>query len=320
MGGTRNPAALDWYLRASKAYSTAHNSAELHSAVAAYGEAIHQDPQFALAFAGRSETLNRDASEWLSGPAAREQHRKALADARQAIVLAPELAEARLALGTVLEEGFLDFAHAAGEYAHAMELAPGNAGVLESYGSFTVLMGHTESGLAAIRRAIALDPLNTHIRSRLGEAYWSARQYDQSVATFNDVITLDPEWGRARAWRGFAYYGLGDFQSARSSCAARPDNEWIPLCLALVYHKLGRQPDAEAVLAKHEAAHGDVAAYQHAAVYAQWGDGAKAREWLATAVRLGDPGLTWLKTDPFLDPVRKELWFKAIERDLKFPD
>jgi hypothetical protein len=33
-----------------------------------------------------------------------------------------------------------------------------------------------------------------------------------------------------------------------------------------------------------------------------------------------DPGLTWLKTDPFLDPVRKEPWFKAIERELKFPD
>jgi hypothetical protein len=32
-----------------------------------------------------------------------------------------------------------------------------------------------------------------------------------------------------------------------------------------------------------------------------------------------DPGLTWLKTDPFLDPVRKEPWFKAIERELNFP-
>jgi TolB-like protein/Flp pilus assembly protein TadD len=322
VGGTRNPAALDWYLRASKAYGTAHNRADLQSAIAAYSEAIQQDPRFALAFAGRSVALNRDASEWLSGAAAREQHGKALADGRQAIVLAPELADAHLALGTVLEEGFLDLGQAAGEYTRAMELAPGNARVLQSYGSLAVNRGHTESGLAAIRHAIALDPLNTRIRSRLGEAYWSTRQYDQSLAAFSEVISLDPEWPRARAWRGFAYYQLGDFETARSSCEARPDpeNAWIPLCLALVYHKLGRQADAQALLEKHQAAYGDVAAYQHAEIYAQWGDSAKAREWLVTAVRVRDPGLTWLKTDPFLDPVRKEPWFKAIEQELKFPE
>jgi TolB-like protein/Flp pilus assembly protein TadD len=320
VGGTRNPTALDWYLRASKAYSTAHNTADLQSAVATYSEAIQQDPRFALAFAGRSEALNRDASEWLSGAAAQEQHSKALADARQAIVLAPELAEAHLALGTVLEEGFLDFGDAASEYTRAIELAPGNARVLQSYGSFAVNRGRTESGLAAIRHAISLDPLNTRIRSKLGEAYWSTRQYDQSLAAFNEVIALDPEWPRARAWRGFAYYLLGDFETARLRCEARRDNAWIPLCLALVYQKLGRQADAEALLAKLQAAVGEVASYQYAEIYAQRGDGPKAREWLATAVRVRDPGLTWLKTDPFLDPVRKEPWFKAIERELRFPD
>jgi TolB-like protein/Flp pilus assembly protein TadD len=318
-GGTHNPSALDWYLRASKAYSTAHNTADLQSVVSAYSEAIHEDPRFALAFAGRSEALNRDASEWLSGGAAREQHGKALADARQAIVLTPELAEAHLALGTVLDEGFLDFGQAAGEFTRAMELAPGNARVLQSYGTLAVNMGRTQSGLAAIRHAIALDPLNSRIRSKLGEAYWSARQYDESLAAFNEVIGLDPEWARARAWRGFAYYWLGDFESARASCEVRPDEAWNRLCLAWVYHKLGRQADAEAILARHLAAVGDLGAYQYAGIYAQWGDGGKAREWLATAVRVHDPGLTWLKTDPFLDPVRKEPWFRAIEQELKFP-
>jgi tetratricopeptide (TPR) repeat protein len=256
----------------------------------------------------------------LSGQAARQQHGKAAADARQAIALAPELAEAHLALGAVLEEGFLEFAHAGDEFARALELAPGNARVLKSYGSFAVDMGRVEPGLAAIRRAIVLDPLNTRVRSRLAEAYWSARQYDQSVATFNDVIELDPEWARPRAWRGFAYYGLGDFESARSSCEARPDEAWNRLCLAWVYHKLGRHADAEAVLAKNQAAVGDLGAYQYAGIYAQWGDAAKAHEWLATAVRLHDPGLLYLKTDPFLDPVRNKPWFQAIERELNYPN
>ena len=31
-------------------------------------------------------------------------------------------------------------------------------------------------------------------------------------------------------------------------------------------------------------------------------------------------GLVYLRTGAFLDPVRKEPWFQAIERDLKYAD
>jgi len=31
-------------------------------------------------------------------------------------------------------------------------------------------------------------------------------------------------------------------------------------------------------------------------------------------------GLLYLKTDALLDPVRKEPWFQATERDLKYAD
>ena len=37
-------------------------------------------------------------------------------------------------------------------------------------------------------------------------------------------------------------------------------------------------------------------------------------ESLDTALRLRDPGLELLKTDPLLDPLRKEPRFQAIER------
>jgi hypothetical protein len=36
-------------------------------------------------------------------------------------------------------------------------------------------------------------------------------------------------------------------------------------------------------------------------------------------VRLRDPGLEFLKTDPLMDPLRQEPRFQAIERELKFP-
>jgi tetratricopeptide (TPR) repeat protein len=87
----------------------------------------------------------------------------------------------------------------------------------------------------------------------------------------------------------------------------------------VVYDKLGRHADAEAALSKMKAANGDSAAYQYATIYTQWGNRAKALEWLETALRLRDPGLEYLKTDPLLDPLRREPRFQANERELKFP-
>ena len=54
LGGTRNPAALDAYLRAAKAYSSRRDTKDLPAAIAAYTEAIRLDPHYALAFAARS--------------------------------------------------------------------------------------------------------------------------------------------------------------------------------------------------------------------------------------------------------------------------
>jgi tetratricopeptide (TPR) repeat protein len=91
------------------------------------------------------------------------------------------------------------------------------------------------------------------------------------------------------------------------------------LCLAVAYEKLGRHQDAQAALAKIRASLGDAAAYQYADIYAQWGDTVRALECLDTALRLRDSGLEGLKTDPLLDPLRREPRYLGIERALKFP-
>ena len=88
----------------------------------------------------------------------------------------------------------------------------------------------------------------------------------------------------------------------------------------MVYDKLGRHGDAESILSKLKAAQGDTVAYQYATIYAQWGDRAKALEWLEMAWRTRDPGLVYLKTDPLMDPLRQEPRFQAILRELTFPD
>jgi tetratricopeptide (TPR) repeat protein len=137
---------------------------------------------------------------------------------------------------------------------------------------------------------------------------------------FAEIFSLDPDTKLTYANRGLAYYGLGDLESARASCESKRDEWQSQLCLAVTYDKLGRHADAEAELSKLKPAQGDVWAYQYATIYAQWGNRAKALEWLETALRLRDPGLDLLKTDPLLDPLRNEPRFEAVMRELKFPD
>ena len=318
LGGTRNPAAFDAYLRGAKAYGSSRDTKDVPAALAAYTEAIRLDPHYALAFAARSLAFSGVASEAETAAQVREGYAKAQADARQALMLAPDLAQAHLALAYVLDNT-LDFTQASQAYERALALAPGNAQVLRISGSFAAYMGHFDVGVAAARRAVVLDPLARQSHHALGQALYSARRYEEAAAAFAEVISLSPDFKDTYGNRGLAYYGLGDFERARASCESQPDYWLSQWCLAVVYDKLGRHADADAMLSKIKAAQHEAGAYQYATIYAQWGDRAKALEWLETAQRLRDPGLEYLKTDSLLDPLRKEPRFQAIERALKFP-
>jgi TolB-like protein/DNA-binding winged helix-turn-helix (wHTH) protein/Tfp pilus assembly protein PilF len=322
LGGTRNPAAFDAYLRAAKHASRVLEYADSwQPALYDYTEAIRLDPRYALAFAGRSLAWNSYGADAAHGFAAiRESFNRAEADARRAVGLAPDLAEGHLALARVLEDGSLDFIQAAREFDRAFALAPSNASVLSDYGQFTVLMGHADEGIAASRRALVLDPLNPLTHRHLGDALYYGRHAAEALGAYRDSLALQPDAPGGSAKVGFAYYALGSLESARSSCESAPSHWLNQECLAVVYHKLGRHADAEAVLAKMKAANGDDAAYNYAEVYAQWGDPASALRWLERAVRLRDSGLPELKVDPLMDPLRKDPRFQTIERKLKFPD
>jgi serine/threonine-protein kinase len=266
LGGTRNPAAFDVYLRGAKAFISRHEGKDLPAAIAAYTEAIRLDPHYALAFAGRSLALSAVAQEAETPTAMREGFDKAQADAHQALTLAPNLAQAHLALAYVSELGNLDFTQASEAYERALALAPGSAEVLRFSGGFAALMGHFEAALAAVRRAVVLDPIARQSHFDLGQAVYSAGRYEEAVAAYAEVISLDPDFKATYGWRGFAYYKLGDLQSARASCETKPDYWGSQWCLAVIYDKLGRHADAEAVLSKLKAVQGDAAAYQYATI------------------------------------------------------
>jgi TolB-like protein/DNA-binding winged helix-turn-helix (wHTH) protein/Flp pilus assembly protein TadD len=318
VGGSRNPAAYDAYLRSASAYWQVVSASDNESVRAGYQEAVRLDPNFALAYAEWSIALGAYGSLFAQGPAVGDFYRQARASALKAVALAPELAEGHLALAVVYQRSF-DFAGASDEFQRAMTLAPGNARVLRDYGGFAVEMGRTDAGIAAVRRAAALDPLSFESYSWLSSALRSARRYDEALAAYQDGLSLqpkDPKWANGP----LIYYALGDFEKMRAVCEGVGEAvKDFQDCLALAYNKLGRQADAETALARFKALRGNAAAYDYATIYAQWGNTREALTWLETALQLRDPQLINLKTEPLLDPLRKEPRFHTIERELKFP-
>jgi hypothetical protein len=78
--------------------------------------------------------------------------------------------------------------------------------------------------------------------------------------------------------------------------------------------------DARQTLSRLQAESGDASAVFYAMIYAQWGDAARALNWLDTAVRHRDPYLIKVRYTYLFDPLRNEPRFQAIERALKFPE
>jgi TolB-like protein/tetratricopeptide (TPR) repeat protein len=318
LGGTRNPAAFDAYLRGRRIIRMASSGEEDRAAIAAFTEAIRLDSRYALAFAERSIAFSDHASLQLSDPAAvHETLASALADARTAITLAPELAEGYYAQGVALSLGSLEFAQADESFSRALALAPGNARILAAYSRHAAERGHTQAAIDAGRRAVTLDPLNFHTFRTVGIAYLFARQYEEALAAFQKAISLQPDFLRNYVLLGEAQYALGAYEAARKSCEIAPSDPLAQRCLALTYWRLGRNSDAEAMLRKLKSSEGDGGAYDYATIYAQWGDVPKALDWLETAVRLRDSSLSELNEEPYFDPLQKEARFRAIVRELK---
>jgi len=323
IGGTKSPEAYDAYLRGKQLILRPDRTeTDDQATVAAFDQAIAFDPGYALAYGGRAAALGNFAA-FNAKPSERvhlrEQARKA---AERAVALAPDLGATHLVLAQLRANLFFDFGGAATEFDRALALAPGNAKVLTAFGSFSSLLGRYEPAVKAARRSVVLDPLNVGARITLAQIHLEGHHYGEALAALQEAQALYPGSHFVQTLILEATLASGQAEQARQQCESPStpiDEDYRHHCLALVYHILGRQADAEVELAQDQALDGDGSAYGYAEIYAQWGNKAKALQWLTTAEQLHDPGLQMLKVNWYFDPIRGEPQFKAIEARMNFP-
>lgn len=322
LGGTKNSQAFDAYLRGERLVGSPLDDAGTRVQFAAYDEAIRLDPQFAKAYVAKALAEVIFATNTAASADARASFEQAREAARHAVALAPDLGEAHSALGFVLDAGFQDYAGAAAEHERALTLSPGNSHVLLMSARFLSEIGRSDAAVRNAQRAVVLDPINAGAYRVLGLVLLYTRRYADAITAYDRALSINPRAVQVTANRGLALLALGQSTAARDSCAT-PPLDWLShLCLAIAWHRLAREADAQQEMSALRASAADETdqAYQYAQVYAQWGDSGAALQWLETAYRARDPGLLQLKVDFLLDPVRREPRFDSLLARLKFPD
>jgi serine/threonine-protein kinase len=218
LGGTRNPEAFDAYLRGEK-LDGHRDRTSVVARIAAYDAAIRLDPDFAKAYVGKARALSDFAGFHASGSGVQEYFGQARRAAEKAVTLAPDLGQAHAALSELLASGFFEFTQALAAIERALALSPGDTHVLRNSVRVFSYVGRVKAAVANAQRAAVLDPLNAHTYWSLGLALIFDREYRKAIESLNRAFSLDPSLDGITSFRGLSYASLGELDAARQSCA-----------------------------------------------------------------------------------------------------
>ena len=291
IGGTTNARAHDLYLRARQLVRRELET-EARTAAELFRDATHEDPAFALAFAGLADVLVQIARLKLDGWQEAEQ--EAVAAAEMAVQLAPGLADAHLAHGDALR-----LRHDAGARAAfqlAVQLNPDDANVHYRFARYLVLEGDKAGAITHYERAFALAPDDYRYivfalqeYQALGDAAGEQSCLERASVAIEHHLTLHPEEVRAYSHGAGVLALLGKSEEANRyisrALAFRPD-DYLNLATLACAAMLNKDAD-------------------------------QALDLLERAIATGRGDREWMVTDHDLKPLRGHPRFEALLQRMK---
>jgi TolB-like protein/cytochrome c-type biogenesis protein CcmH/NrfG len=266
----------------------------LGKAIAYLREAVALDPGYALAWAWLGGAYGTQAS---AGYAPVEEGvAKAREMAQRALTLDEAEPQAWVSLAYIRMSYDWDWVGAEEAFRRALELEPGSSEALRGLGRLTKKLGRFDEAIELARRSLERDPLDAGGHRLLGDVFWLSGRLEEAEAPLKKALELRPEYGTARSHLGLVYLAQSKPEAALEEMerVSRPGQRLFGLALA--YHSLDRQEEAEAALAQF--VEGQEWSYGIASVYAFRGEPDRAFEWLERAYAERESDVNWIKIDP----------------------
>ena len=290
-------------------YFERRNPEDYRKAVGFFDEAIRLDPEYAGAYAKRSEAWTWIADQ---GSEQTESWAAARSDAERAVAIDPRLAEAHAALGWVRVFSEWKFDEGLAELRRAKELSPGNPTANDLLARVVVYLGQVQEAEKLARQAIELDPLTYQARNNLARILFVEGKLDEAEASARQSAELQPTAASSHRWQVFVAIHRGDGETALREAQLEPNDGYRRFELALAQYARGDRSAADAALAELITQDRDFEAYQIAEVYAWRGETEKAFEWLQIAFDKHDTGMLSLLIDPLLRGLRHDPRYHSL--------
>jgi TolB-like protein len=312
---TKNTEAHNGYLLGHYHFQRG-NLEDYRKAVGYFDQAIRLDPDYALAYAERSEawTLIGDFTDH-----GKIEWPKARSDAEKAVAIAPALAEAHAALGWVRFFVEWKFAEGLSELRRAKELSPANPTANDLLARVIAYLGKLDEAEIQARQAVELDPLAYPAQHSLARVLWLEGKLGEADAIARKGAELQPGAAASHRWQVLVAVQRGDGEMALREAQLEPDPGYRRFELALAQHVRGDRAAADAALADLIANGRDQLAYQIGEVYAVRGEKEKAFEWLQISFDTHDTGTLGLLIDPLLRDLRADPRYKTLVTKLGMP-
>ncbi|MCI0487880.1 MAG: protein kinase [Blastocatellia bacterium] len=320
---TEKTAAYHLYLKGR--YSWNKRTVEgLNRGIEYFEQAITEDPNYALAYAGLADSYNILAS--YSALPSRDAFTRAKTAALKALELDDELAEAHTSLALIRFGCDWNWREAEREYELAIKLNPGYATAHLWYALYLAAMGRFDEAFREIKRAQELDPLSLPINTNAGWIMHLARRYDEAIEQYRKTLELDPGFILAHRRLGQTYKQKGMYDEAieelQIALALSGDDTETVAALGHAYAKSGRELGAVKVLEalKQLSKERYIPAYFIARIHIGLGEKDRAFEWLEKTCEERYGFLVYLKVDPVFDPLREDARFADLMRRVGLPE